>query len=264
MLCISLTSLIQTSMGKQNKREALKQAKIEAWEEGRRRDRERFEEEETSVRDEIKFHVEFESQSILLQQLQEYVDSSNELSISMSRHKELEKQQLLTQEKIENELSEIKASLKHTTGAKEVLEEKLRDVRIDHRHVKEVVCNRIDDLQKKLIKDINSVIHGVMEDVVDDRETAKQLCNREMENTRLAFLDLMREIRVSAEQFTAVLQDAKATHSNLPTRIRRQLQEMPTDQLLLVIDTLSFDYEVLQYFMFKFPPEEDLPYGILA
>ena len=50
------------------------------------------------------------------------------------------------------------------------------------------------------------------------------------------------------------LVDLKSMHSNLPHRIKSQLEDQSREELLLILDALSFEDGVLQYLEAKYPP----------
>eukprot|EP01061_Rhynchopus_euleeides_P012046 TRINITY_DN21647_c0_g1_i1.p1 TRINITY_DN21647_c0_g1~~TRINITY_DN21647_c0_g1_i1.p1 ORF type:complete len:280 (+),score=82.82 TRINITY_DN21647_c0_g1_i1:70-840(+) len=249
---------------KTSKREQLKQAKYEAWLEARRRERVNMEEEEFQARKDTQFQEEFGHQGVRLLQLEEFVHPENRLSVSMASHLDAEKRLKEGEAKKDRELRETGSLLNHARKANELLENELRDVRTDQRQLKDILLRKMETLQQNMLQRIDDTNRQVMTDIVEDREKAKHLCNEDMERTRQRFLILMSEIRQRSERFTDMLQESKASHSNLPTRIRQKLQGMDKEELLLIIDTLSFESEVLQYFMFKFPPAQDRPYGTIS
>ena len=182
----------------------------------------------------------------------------------MVSHVDAEKRLKEAEAKKERELKETAKLLIHARKANELLENELRDVRTDQRQLKEILLGKMESLKRSMLTRIDETTKQVMTDIIEDREKAKHLCNEDAERTRQCFLELMTEIRTRSERFTDMLQESKASHSNLPTRIRQKLQEMDQEELLLIIDTLSFESEVLQYFMFKFPPAQDRPYGVIS
>ncbi|KAJ9437582.1 hypothetical protein DIPPA_28571 [Diplonema papillatum] len=259
-------------MPKQGKREVLKQAKLEAWEEGKRRDRLNMEEEELQMRKEIETGEDYDRQNTMLQKLEEYVSPEQSLSVSMAYHTDVEKRWKVVERKKDEELFETKMQLVEATQARQFLERQLRDVRTDQRQIREAQLKKMESLKAELLAKLEQVTGDIAGKLLNsdepltecDANGAKQsttdFCDS-LRKTQHAYLDLMRDVQKRCDQMTGILQESKSTHSNLPTRIRRQLQDMPTDTLLLIIDTLSFDPEVLQFFMFKFPPAADLPYG---
>ena len=179
----------------------------------------------------------------------------------MATHLDTERRLREAEAKKDRELRVTAKLLAHARKANELLEAELRDVRTDQRQLRDTLLGKMESLRQRMLDRIDETTRRTLTDIRKDREEAMQLCNEDMVRTRLRFLELQKEIRSRSERFTESLQESKASHSNLPTRIRQHLQEMPQEELLLIIDTLSFESEVLQYFMFKYPPAQDLPYG---
>lgn len=195
-----------------------------------------------------------------LRRLEEYADPAASLSVSMVAHRDRERQLLQQQEALQKQLDQTRELLEHTTKAKEVLEAELREVRTDKRNERDMLRVRMGGLERTMITRLDEVISRTMTDIEEERQQAQQLYNQDLEETRRGFLRLLDEMKKSAVRFTEQLQEAKALHSNLPTRIRQLLAKMDHAELLMMVDTLSFEPEVLQYFMFRFPPGPDCPY----
>eukprot|EP01063_Lacrimia_lanifica_P042023 TRINITY_DN9957_c0_g1_i2.p2 TRINITY_DN9957_c0_g1~~TRINITY_DN9957_c0_g1_i2.p2 ORF type:complete len:277 (+),score=101.33 TRINITY_DN9957_c0_g1_i2:1760-2590(+) len=246
------------------KKEALKQAKYEAWEEGRRRDRMAMEEEEYQARKHLEQGEELGSAQIRLQRFEEYTDPEAGLSYSQNEHMEVQARVKEREDSLLADLTEAKQELTHVRSANDMLEAQLRDVRTDTRQLAESVRVKMEKLREEMLAAIDMAMAKTMSDIEAERVEADALFNGNMEKTRQRFLELVDTLRHRSEYFTDLLLEAKHTHSNLPARIRRHLKDMECSELLMILDTLSFEPEVLQYFMFKFPPEVDCPYGSIA
>lgn len=261
---------------KLSKKEQLKLAKEEARLAQNTLDLSNFEEDETSTarplrsfpqdagptsRELLSLQEQFEWSQLTCERLEEYADPTAALSVTMSAHKERERQLNERIEELQKQLEITRADLDHTTKAKEVLESELREVRADKRNDRDMLKGRMHGLEKTMLARLDEVVQRTMTDITEEREKAQQLYNQDLEETRKGFLGLIEEMKARAALFTGQLQEAKALHSNLPVRIRQRLAGMDHAELLTMIDTLSFEGEVLQYFMFRFPPEPDCPYA---
>eukprot|EP00756_Hemistasia_phaeocysticola_P005018 Hpha_TRINITY_DN13135_c0_g1::TRINITY_DN13135_c0_g1_i1::g.113368::m.113368 len=246
---------------KLSKKEQLRLARLEAWEESRRVDRENAENDETSARRQLGVLQQLGWSELLRQQLTEYAEPERGLSMpyTMARQQEAVWEGRVLQ--LESRLSDTTELLQHTTMAKEALEDELREVRSYKRNDRDVLSSRMKTLERGLKKRLDEVISTTLTDVEEERQKARELWNQDVERTRVAFVELLQEIKETAGHLTHRLQEAKASHTNLPSRIRRRVEGLEKQELLLIIDTLSFEPEVLEYFMFRYPPQPEFPYG---
>eukprot|EP00667_Euglena_gracilis_P013010 EG_transcript_13402 len=76
---------------------------------------------------------------------------------------------------------------------------------------------------------------------------------RTVEKSQDEYLQALKQAQEQLIGFADCLVDMKSMHSNLPIRIRNQLQELPKEELLLIIDSLSFEEGVLQHLNTQFP-----------
>jgi hypothetical protein len=96
----------------------------------------------------------------------------------------------------------------------------------------------------------------------DVSECARHL-NTSLERARTRSLRLAKECLSAADRITETLQThhRMRMHSMIPPRIRQLLSRMEKDDLLLILDTLSFEESVRQYLLYRFPPGADDPFS---
>ena len=88
------------------------------------------------------------------------------------------------------------------------------------------------------------------------------LLNRCLEDNMASVIRLTEETLSYALGITTLLQqNQKPMHTNIPTRIRRQLEKLTLEDLMLILDTLSFEEGSLCYLLRRFPPPADNPFA---
>eukprot|EP01065_Artemidia_motanka_P049467 TRINITY_DN8207_c2_g1_i1.p2 TRINITY_DN8207_c2_g1~~TRINITY_DN8207_c2_g1_i1.p2 ORF type:complete len:300 (+),score=84.60 TRINITY_DN8207_c2_g1_i1:288-1187(+) len=249
--------------GKLSKKEQLRLARLEAQEETKRIERESAAREEYTARSYVSLLEQLGWSELNRARLEQYANPSCRLSIPLRRHRMEEGKWEDRVRMLQRDLEESQELLEHTTKAKESLEEELREVRSYRRNERDVLNSKMQSLERKVCQRLEEVIARTMTDIEEERMKAQELWNVDIEKTRMSFVRLLHEVKTKAWQLTYQLQEAKALHSNLPIRIRRHLADLDKHDLLMMVDTLSFEPEVLQFFMFRYPPEPDMPYGKL-
>lgn len=94
----------------------------------------------------------------------------------------------------------------------------------------------------------------------DAAECAQHL-NLSLEESRLRAVKMADEALRQAQKVTQIMQEHTSMHTRIPARIRSALQRLEKDELMLILDTLSFEDAALQYLMYRFPPGHDDPFN---
>eukprot|EP01062_Namystynia_karyoxenos_P000702 TRINITY_DN10265_c0_g1_i1.p1 TRINITY_DN10265_c0_g1~~TRINITY_DN10265_c0_g1_i1.p1 ORF type:complete len:343 (+),score=104.64 TRINITY_DN10265_c0_g1_i1:90-1031(+) len=246
---------------KVSKKEQLRIARLEAWAESQRREREALEGSESAGREHQSLLEQLAWSELMRLRLAEYADPAAQLSIPLATHRFHMLEWQAQQSHLQEVLYDARQLQEHTTKAKECLEEELREIRTVKRAERDDLQRRVAEIERHIKSRLDEVIEKTMTDIAEEQSKAQQLWNQDIELTRRAYLRTLHEIKLRVSRLTEQLQESKALHSNLPRRIRQLLGSMEPGELLMMIDTLSFEPEVLQYFMFRFPPAPDLPYG---
>ncbi len=80
-----------------------------------------------------------------------------------------------------------------------------------------------------------------------------------LEDVRQRHVEVARKAQAKATDITRLWQEQTSMHTRIPPRIRRILQGLDKDDLLLIIDTLSFEDVVHKYLLYRYSPGIDDP-----
>lgn len=80
-----------------------------------------------------------------------------------------------------------------------------------------------------------------------------------LEDVRRRHAEVARKAMAKATDITRLWQEQTSMHTRVPPRIRRILQGLDKDDLLLIIDTLSFEDVVHKYLLYRYSPGLDDP-----
>lgn len=151
---------------------------------------------------------------------------------------------------------QVQGELELTQRTKAKLEDELADIRIDQKLLVKALPKQLKDLETRLALAVQKAIDFLdLEQDVDHKMVARDLHLQFGRNKQL-HLDLLHELQLRLGHLSEVLQESKSMHSNLPIRVRHILEERPKEELLFMIDALSFEDGVAEYFERKFPKSQ--------
>ena len=115
---------------------------------------------------------------------------------------------------------------------------------------------RVEERLDCCVADIeNSILHQRS----DTLESAQHL-NVALEENMKKVMQMTEEAKAAALKVTTLQQEHSSLHSRIPRRIRNKLFEAEKEDLLLILDTLSFEDSTLEYLLCRYPPTEDSPF----
>eukprot|EP00995_Heteronema_vittatum_P008167 NODE_333_length_1463_cov_202.850778_g244_i0.p1 GENE.NODE_333_length_1463_cov_202.850778_g244_i0~~NODE_333_length_1463_cov_202.850778_g244_i0.p1 ORF type:complete len:282 (+),score=95.78 NODE_333_length_1463_cov_202.850778_g244_i0:144-989(+) len=150
---------------------------------------------------------------------------------------------------------QLQAELELTIKTKTTLETEMADIRLDQRLQAKALPRKIKELEDSMRQNVQNVIASVEDQKKLENETVMQSFNFQFGKNKQRYLDLLYETEEKLKHFSQVLAESKTMHSNLPTRIKRLLEDRTKEEILFMIDTLSYEEGVLQYFEKKFPKD---------
>eukprot|EP01012_Entosiphon_sulcatum_P007787 TRINITY_DN14068_c0_g1_i1.p2 TRINITY_DN14068_c0_g1~~TRINITY_DN14068_c0_g1_i1.p2 ORF type:complete len:318 (+),score=110.88 TRINITY_DN14068_c0_g1_i1:147-1100(+) len=109
------------------------------------------------------------------------------------------------------------------------------------------------------IRKLENSLTDALEELISNAEErgapAVSNFNRAVDTARDEYLAALKASRDGVLGITDTLVDIKSMHTNLPPYLRAVLQQLSREELLMIIDVLSFEDAVLQYLSAKFPKE---------
>jgi hypothetical protein len=131
---------------------------------------------------------------------------------------------------------------------------------LHHRVKKELKTEAFDVVQRELHAYIDKIDGDILHHREDVAECGVHL-NRALENARLRSAKMADATLQLSEKMTMVLQQQQSMHTKIPIRIRKALARLEKDDLIRILDTLSFEESALQAILHRFPPPPDDPFA---
>jgi hypothetical protein len=94
-----------------------------------------------------------------------------------------------------------------------------------------------------------------------DAESCAAALNKALLESRRVHIDQAVNAQRRAQEVTELWREATSMHTRIPPRIRRTLQGLEKDDLLRILDTLSFETVVQRYLLYRFSPGPDDPFS---
>uniref|UniRef100_A0A7S4GM80 Uncharacterized protein n=1 Tax=Eutreptiella gymnastica TaxID=73025 RepID=A0A7S4GM80_9EUGL len=154
------------------------------------------------------------------------------------------------------EMKEMEDELTLTQKTKMKLEDEMAEIRLDQKLQAKSLPRKIKELEDNMINTVQEVINYMEVEKDKDSKTVMQGFNYQFGSNKQRYLDMLHETQSKLRHFSRVLAESKSMHSNLPTRIKRLLEDQSKEELLFMLDTLSFEDGVLEYFEKKFPQHQ--------
>lgn len=130
-----------------------------------------------------------------------------------------------------------------------------------HQKVKrELKTEAFDVVQRELHAYIEKIDGDILHHREDVAECGVHL-NQALENARIRSLKMADVTLQLSERMTLVLQQQQSMHTRIPVRIRKALFRLEKDDLVRILDTLSFEENALQAILHRFPPPQDDPFA---
>jgi hypothetical protein len=118
--------------------------------------------------------------------------------------------------------------------------------------------------QDQVIAEVSQCVARIEHQILHHRQdTAEsgQLLNLALEKARLAAIENANVALATAHKISSLMQQHHPMHSRIPRRIKRILEQLEKEELLMILDTLSFEDSVLQYLLYRHPPGPDDPFA---
>ena len=145
-----------------------------------------------------------------------------------------------------------------------VLQQELVHLRTECKLLAAKVNKRTEAMQlqvtDRLEECINAIEGSIQRQRSDAAECAQHL-HYALDNARVESSELAKGSLSTAQKVTLTIQENTSMHTRLPRRIRSQLQKLDKEDLLLILDTLSFEDSTLQHMLYRFPPGDDDPFA---
>jgi hypothetical protein len=112
-------------------------------------------------------------------------------------------------------------------------------------------------------RELSSYIQRIEDDILEHRADVAQCgvhLHKALETARVRSVTMADATLQLAERMTVVLQQQQSMHTRIPVRIRKALTRLEKDDLVRILDTLSFEDSALQALLHRFPPPKDDPF----
>jgi hypothetical protein len=147
-------------------------------------------------------------------------------------------------------------------------------LQIELAHLRNDVRHVISDAHKTLTA-TRSATDVALESFIDemrasvasqeaDAEGCAASLNQVLRDARIRQMQVARKAQVEAHRVTEIWKEATSMHTRIPPRIRKTLQSLDKDDLLLILDSLSFEAVVQRYLLYRFTPGPDDPFKVDA
>ena len=205
-----------------------------------------------------------ERTQLLLEFHEALVHPSNKLMISHTAYDELRaKMQKESSRSAERVLS-MQVGQRQVERHSKQLQQELVHLRSEVRTLSAQVSGQVDAHRHKVHSSLQNFVDSLEASIVGQREDAVEsgnLLNLTLEESRVAHVALAKKVDAKAQQVTALWQDNTSMHTRIPPRIRATLTRLDKDDLMLILDTLSFDDTVLKYLQYRYSPGPDDPFA---
>lgn len=178
--------------------------------------------------------------------------SYNELRLKMQKDSRLNAERMLT----------MQQEVDHVRKYHGALQQELAHLRTHTKSLAAKVGTEMGTMREDVDKALSDCVAAIQGSILRQREDAQECAQHlsvSLEQAKLKAAEMTSSTLSCAHKVTQLLQENTSMHTRIPTRIRRQLQSLERDDLLLILDTLSFEDSTLQYLLYKFPPSGDDP-----
>eukprot|EP01006_Ploeotia_vitrea_P056692 TRINITY_DN68120_c1_g3_i2.p1 TRINITY_DN68120_c1_g3~~TRINITY_DN68120_c1_g3_i2.p1 ORF type:complete len:382 (+),score=60.72 TRINITY_DN68120_c1_g3_i2:151-1146(+) len=139
--------------------------------------------------------------------------------------------------------------------AKQIAENRL--MRITLKETEAEYSQRIMKLENDVLAALETLVLANERQVANMQEHVITF-DKELYKAKREYLLALKKSKENVLGLTDTLIDIKSMHSNLPQRIRSKLRELSPEELLIILDVLSFEDSVLQYLEARWPLEDQL------
>jgi hypothetical protein len=211
-------------------------------------------------------HVEaLERATAAVEFYRELVAPASRMMVPRRTYNELKEKMRAEGEASASRVLEVQKEARRLEAFNSQLHYELVQLRREVRGLTSTVLTGLDtqsqNVQLALRTTVTSIDNAIKRGRLDASESA-HLLNRTLEQARQAHLDLAQQTQAQAQKITAVWQEHTSMHSRIPPRIRQKLRSTAVEDLLLVLDGLSFEEGVLKFLLYRFPPELDDPFAV--
>ena len=143
------------------------------------------------------------------------------------------------------------------------LQVELAHLRQDSRRTAGIARREVGRMRARVEERLDACVADIEHSILHQRgltlESAQHL-NVALEENMKKIMHMTEEATAAAVKVTTLQQEHSSIHSRIPRRIRNQLFEAEREDLLLILDTLSFEDSTLEYLLCRYPPTEDSPF----
>mmetsp|Transcript_97246 Transcript_97246/g.167587 ORF Transcript_97246/g.167587 Transcript_97246/m.167587 type:complete len:281 (-) Transcript_97246:214-1056(-) len=214
-------------------------------------DRQASEDDESRERDNLELAQRLEHDQLMLA----FRETQVSLMVDLKAYRDLQQQLEDTTKAHAQQMQELEDELALTQKTKATLEEEMNDIRLDQKLLAKSVPRQMKALEEAMFQSVGKVITSMDADKQADADSKAVMRNFNLEfgHHKQVYLDMLHETQGRLRQLSQVYAESKSMHSNLPKRIKLLLHDKSKEELMFMIDTLSFEESVLQYFEHKFP-----------
>eukprot|EP01012_Entosiphon_sulcatum_P067840 TRINITY_DN9769_c0_g1_i1.p1 TRINITY_DN9769_c0_g1~~TRINITY_DN9769_c0_g1_i1.p1 ORF type:complete len:268 (+),score=67.27 TRINITY_DN9769_c0_g1_i1:55-858(+) len=149
--------------------------------------------------------------------------------------------------------TQLEEELRRVRQAKTTLEDELKEIRLDHKLQTIQLPKKIKELEAGMMQAVQKAIRTLEEEKEKDAKAVLHGLNWSFGHHKQLYLDMLYEAQQKLRHFSQVLIESKSMHTNLPVHIKRQLEQCSKEDLLFMLDALSFEETVLEYLETRFP-----------
>lgn len=201
---------------------------------------------------------------ILVQHYATLVNPQSRLMVYRTSYDELrqsmQKEGTVTAERVVKLQSDMRRHERESTTALqlEIIDLK-NQVRVLSKKVNESLEQSRQQVSAALLATVRNIDDAVAQHRSEVGESGHLLCTV-LEQTRESHAAMLLRLHEQVEAITRVHIDNTSMHTRIPPRIRKTLQSMDKDQLIVLLDTLSFEDSVVRHLRYTFPPGPDTPF----
>ena len=117
-------------------------------------------------------------------------------------------------------------------------------------------------IREQVHTSLSSCVERIEEDILNHRQDVEH-CGAHLQTTledaRMRSLRMARAAMSMSDRITNVMVSNTSMHTNIPRRIRASMERLEHNELMTILDALSFDPFVIQQLMYRFAPSDDQP-----
>lgn len=117
-------------------------------------------------------------------------------------------------------------------------------------------------IRENVRESLSACVERIEDDILHHRQSVEH-CGSHLQTTledaRMRSLRMARNAMTMSDRITNVMVTNTSMHTNIPRRIRASMERLEHNELMTILDALSFDSFVIQQLMYRFAPADDQP-----